>query len=225
MPLVAEKDLTRITLFHEATHWLASVDQSRQPAWFSEGIAELFSTFELRGDHVSWAKPIAGHLALLRQGTIPLRDFLTEPGAIFDRDGHTERFYAQAWAFTHFMMLADDSRRRPLMIQFLQNFRTLSGDAAVTATFGDSLPQLEREFRQYIQQRRFGYVTQAVQTAPPPAALQAAPSTLVETALGLFVAIPAVWFYNYLTSRLEYFNVEMDNSSSELVDYFIKKTA
>lgn len=48
---------------------------------------------------------------------------------------------------------------------------------------------------------------------------------LVETALGLFVAIPAVWFYNFLTSRLEYFNVEMDNSSSELVDYFIKKTA
>ena len=48
---------------------------------------------------------------------------------------------------------------------------------------------------------------------------------LIETALGLFVAIPAVWFYNYLTSRLEYFNVEMDNSSSELVDYFIKKTA
>ena len=48
---------------------------------------------------------------------------------------------------------------------------------------------------------------------------------LVETALGLVVAIPAVWFYNYLTGRVEYFNVEMDNSSSELVDYFIKKTA
>ena len=38
-------------------------------------------------------------------------------------------------------------------------------------------------------------------------------------------AIPAVWIYNYLTSRIEYFNVEMDNSSSELVDYFVKKTA
>lgn len=46
---------------------------------------------------------------------------------------------------------------------------------------------------------------------------------LVETALGLLVAIPAVWFYNYLTSRIEYFNVEMDNSSSEMVDFFIKK--
>ncbi len=46
---------------------------------------------------------------------------------------------------------------------------------------------------------------------------------LVGTAIGLFVAIPAVWFYNGLTSRIEFFNVEMDNSSSELVDYFIKK--
>ena len=47
---------------------------------------------------------------------------------------------------------------------------------------------------------------------------------LVETALGLVVAIPAVWFYNYLTGQLEYFTVEMDNSSSELIDYLIKKT-
>ena len=47
---------------------------------------------------------------------------------------------------------------------------------------------------------------------------------LVETALGLVVAIPAVWFYNYLTGKIEYFQVEMDNSSSELIDYFIKKT-
>ena len=48
---------------------------------------------------------------------------------------------------------------------------------------------------------------------------------LIETALGLVVAIPAVWLYNYFSGSLEYFNVEMDNSSSELVDYFIKKTA
>src|SRR3981081_2998368 len=47
---------------------------------------------------------------------------------------------------------------------------------------------------------------------------------LLEAPLGLVVAIPAVWFYNYLTGRVEYFNVEMDNSSSELVDYFIRKT-
>ncbi len=48
---------------------------------------------------------------------------------------------------------------------------------------------------------------------------------LVETALGLVVAIPAVWFYNYLSGQIEYFYVEMDNSSWELVDYFVRKTA
>jgi len=48
---------------------------------------------------------------------------------------------------------------------------------------------------------------------------------LVATAIGLFVAIPAVMAYNYFTGRVESFVVEMDNSSSELVDYFLKRRA
>ncbi len=47
---------------------------------------------------------------------------------------------------------------------------------------------------------------------------------LVATAAGLGVAIPAVWAYNYFSGKVEGFNVEMDNSSSELLDYFIKQT-
>src|SRR5438045_6095927 len=47
---------------------------------------------------------------------------------------------------------------------------------------------------------------------------------LVTTAIGLFVAIPAVWMYNYFSNRVTAFDVEMGNSSSELVDYFIKRT-
>jgi len=46
---------------------------------------------------------------------------------------------------------------------------------------------------------------------------------LVTTAFGLFVAVPAVWLFNYFTSRIESFIVEMDNSSSELIDYFLKR--
>jgi biopolymer transport protein ExbB/biopolymer transport protein TolQ len=48
---------------------------------------------------------------------------------------------------------------------------------------------------------------------------------LVTTAIGLFVAIPAVMMFNYLTGRVESFDVEMDNSSSELIDYFLKRRA
>ena len=39
----------------------------------------------------------------------------------------------------------------------------------------------------------------------------------------LIVAIPAVMMFNYLTGRVEAFDVEMDNSSSELIDYFLKR--
>ncbi len=48
---------------------------------------------------------------------------------------------------------------------------------------------------------------------------------LVTTAFGLFVAIPAVWMYNYFLNKVDRFQVEMSNSSSQLVDYFIKNTA
>jgi len=45
---------------------------------------------------------------------------------------------------------------------------------------------------------------------------------LFTTALGLLVAVPAVWLFNYFTGKVDGFIVEMDNSASELVDYFIK---
>jgi biopolymer transport protein ExbB/biopolymer transport protein TolQ len=45
---------------------------------------------------------------------------------------------------------------------------------------------------------------------------------LITTALGLLVAIPAVWFYNYFTTKVEYLTVEMTYSSKELIDYLIK---
>jgi biopolymer transport protein ExbB/biopolymer transport protein TolQ len=48
---------------------------------------------------------------------------------------------------------------------------------------------------------------------------------LATTALGLFVAVPAVWMYNYFLNKIERFQVEMSNSSSQLVDYFIKNEA
>ena len=48
---------------------------------------------------------------------------------------------------------------------------------------------------------------------------------LVTTAFGLFVAIPAVWLYNYFLNKVDRFQVEMSNSSSQLVDYFIKNQA
>ncbi len=46
---------------------------------------------------------------------------------------------------------------------------------------------------------------------------------LVATAFGIAVAVPAVWMFNYFTNKVTSFSVEMENSASELVDYFLKQ--
>jgi biopolymer transport protein ExbB/biopolymer transport protein TolQ len=46
---------------------------------------------------------------------------------------------------------------------------------------------------------------------------------LITTAFGLIVAVPAVWMFNYFTSRVSVFTTEMHNSSDELIEYFIQQ--
>jgi biopolymer transport protein ExbB/biopolymer transport protein TolQ len=46
---------------------------------------------------------------------------------------------------------------------------------------------------------------------------------LITTAVGLGVAILAVWMFNYFQGQLEFFGIEMANSSSELIDFFLKR--
>jgi biopolymer transport protein ExbB len=45
---------------------------------------------------------------------------------------------------------------------------------------------------------------------------------LITTAFGLLVAIPAVWLYNYFTTKIDFLSVEMTYTSKELIDYLIK---
>jgi biopolymer transport protein ExbB len=69
------------------------------------------------------------------------------------------------------------------------------------------------------------FKTMQVEKTPGIAAIAGGISeALVTTAIGLFVAVPAVWMFNYFTGRVDAFDVEMGNSSSELVDYFLKRT-
>ena len=46
---------------------------------------------------------------------------------------------------------------------------------------------------------------------------------LIATAFGIAVAVPAVWLFNFYTNKVTSFGIEMENSSSELIDYFIKQ--
>ena len=45
---------------------------------------------------------------------------------------------------------------------------------------------------------------------------------LIATGFGLIVAIPAVWFYNFFTTKIDNLTAEMTYTSKEMIDYLIK---
>jgi biopolymer transport protein ExbB len=47
---------------------------------------------------------------------------------------------------------------------------------------------------------------------------------LITTAVGLAVAIIAVWFYNYFTNKVDDLTLDIDETASELVDSIIRET-
>ena len=47
---------------------------------------------------------------------------------------------------------------------------------------------------------------------------------LITTAFGIGVAIIALWCYNFLSTRIELYGSEMANTTSEIVDFFIRKS-
>ena len=56
------------------------------------------------------------------------------------------------------------------------------------------------------------------------AVAQGIAEALVTTAFGIGVAIIALWCYNFLNARIEIYSAEMENTSSEIVDFFIRKS-
>jgi hypothetical protein len=56
------------TVFHELTHLIAANVSYNHATWFSDGIAEYYSSFEMRGaKQVLLGKPLAHHAATLQQ--------------------------------------------------------------------------------------------------------------------------------------------------------------
>jgi biopolymer transport protein ExbB/biopolymer transport protein TolQ len=48
---------------------------------------------------------------------------------------------------------------------------------------------------------------------------------LITTAIGLGVAIPAVWLYNYFINRIDYVSMEITYASKEFIDFLLRYEA
>ncbi len=180
-------EAARQQFYHDATLWLLSADESRQPAWFVAGMAEQLSTFGISGKRAQWAKPNDAYVKTLHDNdnAYKLRDFLARPAALFEPDNRSDLFHAQAWGFTHFMLYSGRSSLAKQAAQFLTTFKTHSGEATVDDVFGKKLDDIELEFHRYITRQKFGSPSAPLKAAPAlPAAGPATPEA-VETASGL----------------------------------------
>jgi Flp pilus assembly protein TadD len=143
---------TRITLFHEYTHLLLWRHRNALIArWYTEGLADYFSTVAFRdGALVVGALP-ADRLAWLIQRGHPMpldqlfggdREATLRGRAIYD-------FYSTAWALTHYL-LATPKGRAELSRFEKELAKGTALDAAREAAFGRSFERLTQELTTHL---------------------------------------------------------------------------
>jgi tetratricopeptide (TPR) repeat protein len=141
-------------IFHEYTHLLLRHHQPYWPMWLSEGMAEIYSTFQVRGrDHARLGLPIAHHLSLLAEApmwSLPVLFSVTRSSAEYNELRYSGIFYAQSWLLTHYLMLGDNPAHKahfPELTLLLRQGQ--SPEQAFTNAFHTTLPAMQDELSGY----------------------------------------------------------------------------
>lgn len=147
------------TIFHEYTHLLLRRNSLFWPLWLEEGMADVYSTFEVADKEVVIGKPPQRRLRMLaRQPFLPLRELLevTHDSPEYNEQEHQGIFYAQSWLLAHYLALGDNPAHRARFRQFTEALRTGQPPlAAITNVFKVSLMQLEAQLKQYYARGQF----------------------------------------------------------------------
>jgi hypothetical protein len=108
-------DTVKVAVFHEYTHFIQrNSSTSKMPPWFTEGYAELFSAFKLKGDKVTLGEAPFG-LRLIMDQWIPMERLLavTQSDPEYRAERLAPQFYGESWALVHLLLLDNKSLRRP----------------------------------------------------------------------------------------------------------------
>ncbi len=154
MDISANQESPMSVIYHEYTHLLTSSTPRQWPVWLQEGLAELYSSFDVDDNKVTLGAPISRHVMLLRDKTfIPLQDLLSvrHGSPIYNERDKQGIFYAESWALCHYLMFGDKNVRQPQMAEFAKLInQDVAGDRAFTQAFKLSPPEMEKQIRSYI---------------------------------------------------------------------------
>jgi hypothetical protein len=176
----------RRTIFHEGVHWFLSGEETVNPVWLEEGLAEVFSTFRVNGQQAEWGHAIEQHVGLLRRGyPEPLERLLfTGHDALFgDDDLRTSMVYAQSWAFVHFLIYGQHGIPRRALSNYTGLVQTgIKLDEAFRQAFGKSYGEMDRLLAEYLRGGRY-FVTKQPLATVPEAKMETATAVEVQDAL------------------------------------------
>lgn len=155
--LAADMETPRV-IYHELVHRIMSDNMGSLPPWFQEGFAECFSTMEIEGKDkkVRMGRAIAEHVALLNERRFMPLDklFAVVHGSPEYNEAEKQGlFYAESWAFVHYMMF-NAPERRTQFITFLNGLGNGTPAPQVfQEVFNTDLASFQKVFEAYIQQR------------------------------------------------------------------------
>lgn len=159
LDISANQEHPMSVIFHEYTHLLTSLTPRQWPIWLKEGLAELYSTFEVEDNKATLGAVISRHVLLLRDKTlIPLQSLLAvhHDSPLYNERDKQGIFYAESWAFCHYMMFADKSVRRPQLAEFASLInRGVADDAAFTQAFKITPAEMEKQIRSYVNRSSY----------------------------------------------------------------------
>jgi TonB family protein len=136
-------------VYHELTHYFLSRALKSRPTWLNEGFAEYFATAEIRDDAVLLGGVSPERLQVLKAShLIPLKEFFAvgSSSPYYNEASKSSLYYAEAWAFVHFMMHGDHAQ------QFKRYLDALTkGDASLLAYLNVSERDLDAGFQAYVK--------------------------------------------------------------------------
>ncbi len=141
-------------IYHEYTHLLTSTTPRPWPLWLKEGLAELYSSFDVKDNKVTLGAPIDNHVFLLRENKfIPLQTLFNvhHESSIYNERDKQSIFYAESWALCHYFAFGDKTQRRPQLIDFINQFNQgVDINRAFTQAFKSDMATVEKQLRSYV---------------------------------------------------------------------------
>ena len=98
---------------HEATHWLLRSNLGNMHTWLSGGLAEVYSTFRIKGKTCYLFDPPEENQRWVTTNGFPSPDILIardRGGLDYNNRSMVSSFYPQAWALTDYLMCSPIDR-------------------------------------------------------------------------------------------------------------------